>query len=116
MFRFDKSLFFGIFVLVLSGPAISNAQAGEVWTRHHPRRAEVLGRAHHLDHRIHQEVIEGELSPARAAALHQQVRQVVGTQNWEARHQGGILNGYITEGQQHQLNLRENAISQEVGQ
>jgi hypothetical protein len=47
--------------LLFSALAIGTAQAGEVWNQHHPRRAEVLGRVHHLNYPIHQELLEGEV-------------------------------------------------------
>ena len=115
MLPISKTLALSIVVSTLSLLTVNKAQADDAWAHHHPRRTEVLDRAHHLNARINEEAREGEISPARAAALHWRVRQVVGRENWDAMHQGGVVNGYISQYQQQTLNRRESMISQEIG-
>lgn len=89
----------------------SAAQAQTPWERAHPRRAQVLHRTHHLNHRIGQERREGELTASQAHALQQQVHAT----QLEQRHMAQLNGGYITRAQQTGLNQQQNAISRKVG-
>ncbi len=87
------------------------AQAQTPWERTHPRRAQVLHRTHHLNHRIAHERREGELTAVQAQALHQQVHAT----RVEQRQMAHLNGGYITRAQQAGLNQQQNAISRKVG-
>jgi hypothetical protein len=93
----------------LSSGAASAANGAE-WREHHPRRAEVNGRLAHQQARIHQEVREGDLTPAQGARLSAQDRSIRRQERSMASTQGG----HITAGQQRQLNREENAVSREI--
>ena len=77
----------------------------------HPRRAEVNDRLVNQDQRIHQEVKEGDLSTAQAAALHQDDRDI----RQEERDMAHLDDGHITALDQKTLNQQENVVSKEIG-
>ena len=59
--------------LAMSFTGIASAQTN--WDATHPRRAEVNQRLANQDHRIHQEVREGDMSHREAARLHRDDHQ-----------------------------------------
>lgn len=77
------------------------------WQQQHPRRAEVLRRDNNINNRINNDY--GHLNGHYGQLEHQdyQVRQ---QEQADARANGG----YITKGQQGQLNREENAMNQEI--
>jgi len=90
----------------------TTAPAESQWDQRHPRRDEVNDRLANQDQRIHQEVKEGDLTKAQAAALHQDDRQI----RQEERDMAHIDNGHITKLDQKALNQQENVVSKEIGQ
>ncbi len=88
----------------------SSASAG-TWAQNHPRRAEVNQRLATQNHRINQEVREGEITRAQARNLHKQDRTVRKEERFMASQRGG----HITGAEQRALNQQENAISREIG-
>jgi len=89
----------------------STAKADSSWALQHPRRDEVNDRLQNQDRRIHQEVKEGDLTTAQAAALHkddQSIRQ-------EERDMAHLDNGHITAVDQKALNQQENVVSKDIG-
>jgi hypothetical protein len=90
----------------------NTAKADSTWALKHPRRDEVNDRLQNQDQRIHQEVKEGDLTTAQAAALHkddQSIRQ-------EERDMAHLDNGHITAVDQKALNQQENVVSKDIGQ
>jgi hypothetical protein len=75
--------------------------------QNHPRRAQVLGRAGNLSNRINGNY--GHLG-GQYGHLAGQDRHIVGQEQRDARQNGG----YITKGQQGQLNREENSLSRET--
>ena len=89
-----------------------NAKADSAWALKHPRRDEVNDRLVNQNQRIHQEVKEGDLSTAQAAALHKDDRQI----RQEERDMAHLDNGHITALDQKALNQQENVVSKDIGQ
>lgn len=100
-----------ILLLALTSLFASTAMAETQWEKHHPRRDQVNDRAQHLNHRIHREVKQGEMSRAEANQLHQDVHQV----RQEERGMAQVNGGGITRVQQKALNQQENGISKQIG-
>ena len=96
-----------LFMACLTGTAM----AEESWERHHPRRAEVNDRLAHQNARIREEVKEGDLTKAQAAALHKEHREI----RHEERDMARQNHGHITKLEQKTLNQQENAISKQIG-
>lgn len=95
---------------ILAGGA--HAALADEWQEHHPRRVEVNHRLANQDRRINHEMREGDMSPRRAARLHQEERQIRNEErNMAARH-----NGHITPEEQRRLNRQENRVSRQIGQ
>ncbi len=92
----------------LAGAA--SAQAETAWQATHPRRAEVNSRLAHQDHRINREVRRGEISPARAVALHREDHQI----RREERAMASVNGGHVTRAEQNALNQQENAVSRQI--
>jgi hypothetical protein len=89
-----------------------SASAQTHWDATHPRRAEVNHRLANQDHRIHQEVREGDISHAEAARLHlddHQIRQ-------EERDMASQNGSHITRREDYALNQQENHVSRQIGQ
>ena len=89
-----------------------SASAQTHWDATHPRRAEVNHRLANQDHRIHQEVREGDMSYAEAARLHlddHQIRQ-------EERDMASQNGSHITRREDYALNQQENHVSRQIGQ
>ncbi|WEK44866.1 MAG: hypothetical protein P0Y64_08860 [Candidatus Sphingomonas colombiensis] len=91
---------------------LSTAASAETrWARHHPRQHEVLKRSHHQIARINRERREGEITGAQARADRAADHAIMRQDHADARANGG----YITRGEQHQLNAEENAQSRTIG-
>jgi hypothetical protein len=96
--------------LSLAGIA-SSALAETSFEKTHPRRDQVNDRLARQNKRIKAEVAEGEMSPAKAAKLHKQDRQIRAEERAMAAQNGG----HITRQEQKTLNQQENAVSQKIG-
>ena len=95
--------------IVFSSAALAEPAAH--WDKQHPRRAEVNARLDRQNHRINQEVKEGELSKGQAAKLHHEDHQV----RQEERAMASQDGGHITRTEQAALNQQENHISRQIG-
>jgi hypothetical protein len=94
--------------LVVSAPS-----ASAYWfSRHHPRRAEVNHREWHQQGRINQGIHNGSLSPQEARQLESQERALRQQEHADVRANGG----YLTRGQQRQLNQEQDTLSHEIYQ
>jgi hypothetical protein len=78
----------------------------------HPRREQVNARLANQNHRIHQEVKEGNMTPQQAGQLHRKDRHIRHEERNMARQNGG----HITKSEQRGLNQQENAVSRQIGQ
>lgn len=105
-----KTVLIGISAIIV-GIAGTARAADTQWDKDHPRRAEVNGRLANQNARIRTEVKEGEMSPAKAAALHHEDHQIRG----EERAMASQNNGHITKQEQRTLNQQENAVSHKIG-
>jgi hypothetical protein len=94
-----------------SASAPAGAASRAEWSKEHPRRAEVNARLAHQNKRIHDEVAEGEMSPARAAKLRSEDRAIRQQERAMAAEHGG----HITKAEQVKLNKEENAVSRQIG-
>ena len=99
-----------IAALALSFAGTASAQTN--WNATHPRRAEVNHRLANQDHRIHQEVREGEMSHAQAARLHRDDHQI----RQEERDMASQDRSHITRREDYALNQQENHVSRQIGQ
>ena len=103
------------FVVGILGASASAAMAGEAndttWQKNHPRREQVNHRLANQNHRINQEVKEGELTKPQAAALHKEDRQIRQEERLMASQHGG----HITKQEQRTLNQQENVVSKQIG-
>jgi len=89
----------------------ATANAETAWQKAHPRRAEVNHRLANQNRRIHEERKEGDLTPAQAAALHKDDRQI----RQEERDMASQNGGHITKQEKRTLNQQENAVSKQIG-
>lgn len=99
-------------VAVTAGSVASQALAETKFQKNHPRREQVSGRLANQNHRINQEVREGELTPQQGRKLHRQDRQIRQEERTMAS-QNGI---HLTKSEQRVLNQQENAVSRYMGQ
>ena len=86
------------------------ASAETRFQENHPRRAEVIGRAHHEIARINEQRREGEISGFQARRLRAADRHVINQEQRMAYRNGG----YITRQQQVRLNREENHIGRHI--
>jgi hypothetical protein len=111
--KFSKSSIVAVsLAAVLSVAVATNASAETKWEKAHPRRDQVNDRLAHQNARIHQEVKEGDLTKAQAAALHKDDAQIRAEERAMASQNGG----HITKAEQAVLNQQENAVSKKIGQ
>ena len=87
--------------------AASRAQ----WKKDHPRRAEVNARLANQNKRINDKVADGKMSPAKAAKLHKEDKQI----RQEERDMAAQNGGHITKQEQAVLNKQENKVSNQIG-
>jgi hypothetical protein len=96
--------------LALSIAGTASAQTN--WDAAHPRRVEVNHRLANQDHRIHQEVREGEMSHAEAARLHRDDHQI----RHEERDMATQDGSHITRREDYALNQQESRASRQIGE
>jgi len=89
----------------------SSASAETQWEKDHPRRDQVNDRLANQNHRITQEVKEGEMSKAEAARLRSNDRTI----RSEERAMASQDHGHITKADQRALNQQLNANSRKIG-
>ena len=77
------------------------------FAQHHPRRAEVLHRDHHLNNRINGD--KGHLGGHYGQLRHED-RHIHRQERWDKNHD----NGHITRGEQAQLNREENHLNNQI--
>lgn len=101
------------FAFALTGMlGVAGAASAETqWERDHPRRDQVNDRLANQNARIDTERNKGEISGARAAALHQQVH----TTRMEERGMAAQNGGHISATEQKALNQQENQTSRQIG-
>ena len=87
------------------------ARAGE-FTERHPRRAEVNRRERRQQDRIANGVRSGRLNASETANLEGQEARLKAQERREVLQNGG----YLTKGEQRQLNREENGLSREIYQ
>jgi hypothetical protein len=78
------------------------------WAQQHPRRAEVLGRDNNINNRLNAD--RGSLG-GNYGRLKSEDRAIRAQEQADARYNGG----YITRGEQHQLNREENHLNNQIG-
>lgn len=88
------------------------ASAETHWDAAHPRRAEVNHRLANQNHRIHQQVREGDMTHTEAMKLHRDDHEVRQEERLMASQNGG----HITKQEQRTLNQQENQVSKQIGQ
>ncbi len=113
--RTTGMLLLGLTAMMIAAPSFAGDRRFE---HRHPRRDQVLDRTQRQEHRITQEVREGEMTHAQAHALRAEDRSIQQQQRADA-----IANGrtnahdfrYITKQEQKNLNQELNANSQQIG-
>jgi hypothetical protein len=101
----------GVLAIGLIGVLGGTAAYANTWDRTHPGRAEVNHRLANQNRRINQEYREGEISAARARALHREDRFV----RAEERFMASQHRGHLTRAERRALNQQENGISRQIG-
>jgi hypothetical protein len=102
-----------VLLSVFAAASTGSAMAAETqWEKNHPRRDQVNDRLAKQNHRINQEVKEGEMSKGQAAKLYKEDRQI----RKEERLMASQNHGHITKQEQRTLNQQENAVSRQIGQ
>lgn len=101
-----KKILSAVITLMLLGSVSTQAFASS-FAKHHPRRAQVLRRDNHLNNQLradkgHLGGNYGKLAREQRAIRHQERR--------DARTNGG----FITKGQQRQLNREENRLHNQI--
>ncbi len=96
----------------LLGSVSVSAFAETAFEHNHPRRDQVNDRLETQNHRIHQQVREGDLNHRQAMRLHHADRHIRMQERRFARHHHGT----ITPAEQARLNRQENHVSRHIGQ
>ena len=81
------------------------------WQKDHPRREDVNQRLKNQNQRINQQEKAGNLTPAQAAQLRKNDRQIRKEERMMASQNGG----HITKAEQKALNQQENRNSKKIG-
>lgn len=89
---------------------MANPAAASDWQHRHPRRAQVVHRAHHQMHRIDHLRREGKLTREQAHALKANDRAIIAQQRADAHAQGGRITQEQKANLNHQLNAQSRAI------
>jgi hypothetical protein len=105
MFSINNGSRFAIILLSLGVIGATTASASP-----HPRRVEVNARVTVQKWRINQAEMEGKLSPAQAAVLHTDDRDIRKEERFDAK----LDSGHITKAEQRALNQQENAVSKKI--
>jgi hypothetical protein len=105
MFSITNASRFAIILMSLGVVGATTATASP-----HPRRAEVNARVTVQKWRINNAEKQGKLSPAQAAALHTDDRDIRKEERFDAKLDGG----HITKPEQRALNQQENAVSKKI--
>ncbi len=103
--------FAALALAVLVGGASASAFADTAFANNHPRRDQVNDRLQKQNHRINQQVREGELGRRQAARLHRADHHI----RREERRFASNHNGTITPAEQARLNRQENRVSRQIG-
>lgn len=106
----SKPILTAVAIIVLGGFAVT-ATAADQWQKDHPRRAEVNGRLANQNHRINNEVKDGQINKTQAKQLHSEDHAI----RSEERTMASTDGGHITKTEQHALNQQENQVSQQIG-
>jgi len=107
--RFRKTLTFAAAAVMLAG-VVGTASAETTWQKNHPRRTQVNHRLNNQNRRIHNDVKNGTMTRAQAAATHREDHQV----RQEERDMASQNGGHITKPEQRVLNRQENGISKQI--
>jgi hypothetical protein len=97
--------------LVALGTTSFAAEHDSQWAKNHPRREQVNERLNNQNHRLANEVKEGDMTHAQAAKLHKNDRQIRQEERLMASQNGG----HVTKQEQKTLNQQENAVSKQIG-
>jgi hypothetical protein len=111
MFKISKKVLLTTALTGLIIATTTSAMAETEWQMHHQRRAEVNHRLNNQDHRINNEVKEGEISKQQAHQLHKDDHQI----RQEERDMASQNGGHISKQEDKTLNQQENRASQEIG-
>jgi hypothetical protein len=106
-----KTVAFVVSFAVVGG-VVTAASAESQWERNHPRRDQVNDRLSNQNHRINNELKEGEITKQQANQLHREDHAI----RQEERTMSKFDNGHITRADQKALNQQENAVSHQIGQ
>lgn len=117
--RTTSLLLLGLAALAVAVPSFASGHNHDGRFEHrHPRRDQVLDRVQKQEHRITEQVHEGELTHAQAKALRAEDRSIAAQQRADARDNSADSKNhfrYITKQQQRDLNKELNANSQQIG-
>ena len=98
-------------MVAVTGGLSGSAFAQSKWERNHPRRDQVNDRLQNQNHRINEELKEGEITKQQANQLHREDDQI----RQEERAMASQNGGHITTDEQKVLNEQENAVSKQIG-
>lgn len=87
------------------------AMAQTAWQAQHPRRAQVDARLRTQDARIDEELRTGQITPTRAARLHEADHRIRSHEERMAAMHGG----HLTADDQARLNAEEDRVSHRIG-
>ena len=90
--------------------AAQQSAATAAFDREHPRRAEVIGREQNLLGNTAQAQTDGKLTGAQSQQIDNQLLAI----RQQERHDQAVNGGFITKGQQNQLNREENHVRNEI--
>lgn len=100
-----------LFATLAALASAATPAAAHGWAAHHPRQAQVIGRAHHQIARINDQRRDGEITGQEARELRAEDRAIV----QDTRSQAKANGGYVTRDQQRALNAELNANSRVIG-
>lgn len=99
-----------ILFLIMIMSFVNAARAAETFAEKHPRRAEVNARLRNQNKRIREGLKSGKLTPAQAKALRGEEAGIKAQERAEVKANGG----YLTKGEQKQLNRELNQDSRQI--
>ncbi len=105
-----KNTTLAIITALSFGVCATAASAQTRFEAHHPRRAEVIERAHHQMARIHEAREAGKISARQAHRMHLAEHRIIRHEHRMALRHGG----HVTRHEQIRLNREENRIGQHI--
>jgi hypothetical protein len=88
----------------------ATARAESQWAKDHPRQEQVKKRDRHLENKTQNAAKDGKITQAQAQNLEKKEAAI----NQQRKDEATVNGGYITKGEQKQLNHEENQVNRDL--